>query len=115
MRAQSPFSAVERDLLEHLAAQAAVSLENLRLEELMRRKEAELRAILEGVADGIAAEDPDGQLVFVNAAAARLLNGADEPRRRARHRPHAVPRPPRLRRASALSRSWSSTPTAGRA
>ena len=77
MRAQSPFSAVERDLLEHLAAQAAVTLENLRLEELMRRKEAELRAILEGVADGIAAEDPDGRLVFVNAAAARLLNGAD--------------------------------------
>ena len=54
-----------------------MTLENLRLEELMRRKEAELRAILEGVADGIAAEDPDGQLVFVNAAAARLLNGAD--------------------------------------
>ena len=77
MRAESPFSAVERDLLEHLAAQAAVTLENLRLEELMRRKEAELRAILEGVADGIAAEDPEGQLVFVNAAAARLLNGAD--------------------------------------
>ena len=54
-----------------------MTLENLRLEELMRRKEAELRAILEGVADGIAAEDPDGRLVFVNAAAARLLNGAD--------------------------------------
>jgi len=34
VRTQSPFDAVERDLLEHLAAQAAVSLENLRLEEL---------------------------------------------------------------------------------
>ncbi len=70
------FDAVERDLLEHLAAQAAVSLENLRLEELMRRKEAELRAILEGVADAVAAEDPDGRLVYINAAAARLLAGA---------------------------------------
>ena len=70
------FDAVERDLLEHLAAQAAVSLENLRLEELMRRKEAELRAILEGVADAVAAEDHDGRLVYTNAAAARLLAGA---------------------------------------
>ena len=77
-RAAAPFSAVERDLLEHLAAQAAVTLENLRLEELMRRTEAELRAILEGVADAVAAEDPDGRLVYVNAAAARLLDGADE-------------------------------------
>ena len=72
-----PFSAVERDLLEHLAAQAAVTLENLRLEELMRRTEAELRAILEGVADAVAAEDPDGRLVYVNAAAAQLLDGAE--------------------------------------
>jgi PAS domain-containing protein len=77
-RSQRPFDAVERDLLEHLAAQAAVSLENLRLEELMRRTEAELRAILEGVADAVAAEDPDGRLVYVNAAAAQLLGDAAE-------------------------------------
>jgi serine phosphatase RsbU (regulator of sigma subunit) len=37
VRDRRPFDAVERDLLEHLAAQAAVSLENLRLEELMWR------------------------------------------------------------------------------
>ena len=55
-----------------------MSLENLRLEELMRRTSAELRAILEGVADAVAAEDPDGHLVYVNAAAAQLLGGADE-------------------------------------
>ncbi|HEY6890239.1 MAG TPA: SpoIIE family protein phosphatase, partial [Solirubrobacter sp.] len=77
-RPGTPFSPVERDLLEHLAAQAAVSLENLRLEELMRRTSAELRAILEGVADAVAAEDPEGRLVYVNAAAAQLLGGADE-------------------------------------
>ncbi|HWK29185.1 MAG TPA: SpoIIE family protein phosphatase [Solirubrobacter sp.] len=76
-RAAEPFSAVERDLLEHLAAQAAVSLENLHLEELMRRASAELRAILEGVADAVAAEDADGGLVYANAAAARLLDGAE--------------------------------------
>ncbi|HEX6026332.1 MAG TPA: SpoIIE family protein phosphatase [Solirubrobacter sp.] len=78
LRAGRRFDAVERDLLEHLAAQAAVSLENLHLEELMRRTEAELRAILEGVADAVAAEDPEGRLVYVNAAAAQLLDDAEE-------------------------------------
>ncbi len=115
MRAAAPFSAVERDLLEHLAAQAAVTLENLRLEELMRRKEAELRAILEGVADAIAAEDPDGRLVFVNAR-----RGAPAQRRATASAPRSAS-PPRCSpaatcsRASSPSRSWSSTRTAGRA
>jgi serine phosphatase RsbU (regulator of sigma subunit) len=44
-RAGAPFSPVERDLLEHLAAQAAVTLQNLRLEELMRRRTDELADI----------------------------------------------------------------------
>ncbi len=72
-RAGPAFSPAERELLEQLAAQAAVSLENLRLQELMRKTEAELRAILEGVADGVTAEDHDGRLVYVNAAAVPLL------------------------------------------
>jgi PAS domain S-box-containing protein len=76
-RANSPFSPAERELLEHLAAQAAVSLENVHLHELMRTKEEELRAILEGVADGITAEDPAGKVVYVNAAAAKLLGYAE--------------------------------------
>jgi hypothetical protein len=41
LRRSSPFDAVERDLLEHLAAQAAVSLENLRLEERLWRSAEE--------------------------------------------------------------------------
>ena len=77
LRAGASFSAVERDLLEHLAAQAAVALENLLLEDLMRRTSAELRVILEGVAEAVAAEDPEGRLVYVNAAAAQLLGDAD--------------------------------------
>ncbi len=76
-RAGAPFSPVERDLLEHLAAQAAVALENLLLEDLMRRTSAELRVILEGVTEAVAAEDPDGRLVYLNAAAAQLLGDAD--------------------------------------
>jgi PAS domain S-box-containing protein len=72
-RARSRFSPAERELLEHLAAQAAVSLENLRLRELMCKVEEELRTILEGVADGVTAEDPAGRLVYANAAAAGML------------------------------------------
>ena len=72
-RADVCFSAAERELLEHLVAQAAVSLENLRLQELMRKVEEELRTILEGVADGVTAEDPAGRLVYANTAAGGML------------------------------------------
>src|SRR4051794_33141062 len=70
------FSRAERELLEHLAAQATVSLENLRLHELMRKTEQELVAILEGVADAITVEDPGGQVVYANPEAVRLLGDA---------------------------------------
>jgi PAS domain S-box-containing protein len=76
-RVGSPFSPAERELLEHLAAQAAVSLENVHLQTLMCRTQEELRAILEGVADGVTAEDPAGNVVYVNAAAAQLLGAGD--------------------------------------
>jgi PAS domain S-box-containing protein len=72
-----PFSPAECELLEHLGAQTAVSLENLRLQDLMRRTQEELRAILEGVADAVTAEDPDGKLVYVNAAAVGMLGDGD--------------------------------------
>jgi PAS domain S-box-containing protein len=72
-RAGAPFTVAERQLLAQLAAQAAASLENLRLHELMRETEAQLRAILEGVADSVVVEDGDGRLVYLNATAAREL------------------------------------------
>jgi serine phosphatase RsbU (regulator of sigma subunit) len=50
VRTRRAFDTVERDLLEHLAAQAAVSLENLRLEELAWRGEEEQRARAEAYA-----------------------------------------------------------------
>jgi PAS domain S-box-containing protein len=76
-----PFSPAERELLEHLAAQTAVALENVRLRDLMRKTEEELRTILEGVADAVTAEDADGKLVYANAAAVRTLgyDGAEAP------------------------------------
>ena len=70
------FSPAERELLEHLAAQAAVSLENMRLQGLMRKTEDELRAILRGVPDAVTAEDASGSLVYVNAAAIEMLGSA---------------------------------------
>jgi PAS domain S-box-containing protein len=72
-RAGNPFSPAERELLDHLAAQAAVSLENLRLHEGMRKVGAELRAILAGVADAVTAEDRTGGLVYLNPAAMALF------------------------------------------
>jgi PAS domain S-box-containing protein len=75
-RAGVPFSAAERELLAHLAAQVAVQFENLQLRDLMRDAEEELRAILEGVPDGVTAEDPAGRLVYANAAAVELLGDA---------------------------------------
>jgi PAS domain S-box-containing protein len=75
-RVGAGFSRAERELLEHLAAQAAVSLENLRLHELMRKTEEELLAILEGVADAVTVEEPGGRLVYANPEAVRLLGCA---------------------------------------
>lgn len=73
-RVGAPFSAAERELLEHLTAQAAVSLENVRLQTLMAETQEDLRAILEGVADGVTAEDAVGNVVYANSAATQLLD-----------------------------------------
>ena len=72
-REGAPFSPVERELVEHLAAQSELALENLELGELMRRTEAELRAILEAVADAVVVEDAAGRVVYRNPAADALL------------------------------------------
>ena len=80
-----PFSPAERELLEHLAAQAAVSLENVRLQHLMAKTQEELRMILEGVADAVTAED---------AAAARLRQCRGDPMLGPRRR-----EPPDIRRS----------------
>ncbi|MEA2449179.1 MAG: hypothetical protein QOG63_1111 [Thermoleophilaceae bacterium] len=73
----------ERDdlsLAEALTGRAAVIVDNARLYVQLREAETELRAshvqleaILGGVADSVTAQRPDGQLVYANDAAARLL------------------------------------------
>jgi PAS domain-containing protein len=77
-RAGRPFSAVERDLVEHVAAQAGLAMENQRLGELMHRSEVELRAILDGLAEAVVVEDPDGRVVYGNPVAVALLGDAPD-------------------------------------
>jgi PAS domain S-box-containing protein len=67
-------------LAEELGARAAVAVDNARLYGRVHEAEAELRvsrdqlqAILDGVADAVTAQTPDGRVVYANDAAARQL------------------------------------------
>jgi PAS domain S-box-containing protein len=67
-------------LAQELGARAAVAVDNARLYGRLHQTESELRvsrdqleAILDGVADAVTAQAPDGRLVYANDAAARSL------------------------------------------
>jgi PAS domain S-box-containing protein len=67
-------------LAEGIGARAAVAVDNARLYGRVHETEAELRvsrdqlqAILDGVADAVTAQGPDGRVVYANDAAARQL------------------------------------------
>jgi PAS domain S-box-containing protein len=74
-------------LAQELARRAALAVDNARLyqeaqkeiarrewaQEELRNSKDQLEAILRGVADGITAQDPTGQLVYANDAAARIV------------------------------------------
>ena len=75
------------DVAEELARRAALAVDNSRLydaaqQEIAERERAEedlrdfgeqLEIILRGVADGITAQDPSGELIYANEAAARIV------------------------------------------
>ena len=74
------FGPEERKLAETLAERAAVALDNTQLYARASAAEAELRqsrdqlsAILDGVADGVTAQDPTGKMVYANEEALKLL------------------------------------------
>jgi PAS domain S-box-containing protein len=74
------FGPEERRLAETLAARAAIALDNMQLyarasdvEAELRRSRDQLAAILDGVADGVTAQDPHGKMVYANEAALELL------------------------------------------
>jgi PAS domain S-box-containing protein len=65
----------EHDLrvAQELADRCALALDNARLYSELREARDELGAILEGVADAITAQRPDGRLIYANNAAVRML------------------------------------------
>ena len=60
-----------------LADRCALAIDNARLHTAARRSHDDLKAIVEGVADAVTAQAPDGRLVYANDAAVRLLAFAD--------------------------------------
>jgi signal transduction histidine kinase len=75
----------DRQLLQALAARVALALENARLygarhERLLdevRRRAAELQAIVSAIADGLVVNGPRGEILHANATARRVLNYGD--------------------------------------
>jgi signal transduction histidine kinase len=71
------FSADDQDLLESLAAQVAVALENARLFSRVRAERAMQQAILDGTDDAIIVTDTEQRILIFNPAARKaFLNGA---------------------------------------
>jgi PAS domain S-box-containing protein len=68
----------ERDLARalELADRCALAIDNARLHTSLREARDDVTAILEGVADAVTAQAPDGRLVYANEAAVRLLGYA---------------------------------------
>jgi PAS domain S-box-containing protein len=62
---------------QELADRCALAIENARLHTEARRARDDLEAIVEGVADAVTAQAPDGRLVYANDAAVRLLGFVD--------------------------------------
>jgi PAS domain S-box-containing protein len=74
------FGPDERRLADTLAARAAIALDNMQLyaraagvETELRQSRNQLGAILDGVADGVTAQDATGKMVYANEAALQLL------------------------------------------
>ena len=81
------YGVADLELAEEVARRAALAVDNARLyEEAQReiaerewaqaelqRSQDELRVILEGVADGVTAQDPAGRIIYANEAAARMI------------------------------------------
>lgn len=67
------FNAEDQQILEALAAQAAVAIENARLFQEVREKKEEIEAVFKGMSDGAIVTDANYQVLMLNESAARLL------------------------------------------
>ncbi len=68
------FSDEELDVLQAMADQVGIALENARLYALVRQQQKQLTAIIESAADAIIATDDRGRISVINAAAKHLFN-----------------------------------------
>jgi predicted ATPase/signal transduction histidine kinase len=67
------FSVNKINVLEVLAAQVAISLDNATLYDDLRRSRSELEAVLDNMVDGVLVVDRSGRIVLTNRAAMKLL------------------------------------------
>jgi PAS domain-containing protein len=67
------FGEADLQAAQQLANRCALAIDNARLVGALRARTEEQRAILEGVADSVTAQSPEGRLVYANEAAFRLL------------------------------------------
>src|SRR3954471_7442167 len=67
------FGEADLQAAQQLANRCALAIDNARLVGELRARTEEQQAILEGVADSVTAQSPDGGLVYANEAACRLL------------------------------------------
>ncbi|HEX9015684.1 MAG TPA: ATP-binding protein, partial [Chloroflexota bacterium] len=77
-RTDHRFTAQEADLLEALAAQAGIALENASLYAQEKRRVAELAAVLDRMSEGVVVTDSSGRIVRCNEAASQLLGDVSQ-------------------------------------
>ena len=70
---EGAFTSRRLEVIKHLTSQIAISLENARLHENLKRTEAEYRGIFENAMEGIYRTSLDGRFLSANPAMARLF------------------------------------------
>lgn len=70
------FGRADLAMAEELAVRAALAVDNARLFQAIQRGRDQLDAILQGVDDGITAQDPAGRVIYANEEGARAMGCA---------------------------------------
>ena len=70
---EGAFTPRRLEVIKHLSSQIAISLENARLHENLKRTEAEYRGIFENATEGIYRTSQDGRFLSANPAMARIF------------------------------------------